>query len=361
MEFNYDIEDFSTGDNSKLYEYLERNLGERLKEIFSQDKDKQDIQKRGKNMNFACPYCKDSRRDSKKKRGWLYFKSFIFFKCFNCNTVKNLHSFVKDFSLEKDINLSFLKKVDSSLLTSTTYSSSSSSAPLYDIEKYLPTLSEFFKLTSGIYPVDHDVEVLKYLKSRYILSLPLENFATDRFHNLYVLNLQRSENRILSFQVRYKEPYNGIRWRSFSYGMLNEKFYHKEIPDEILERLNYASKFYNILNIDPYQDVFITESAICSTHFPNGMASQGTGNIIKLPTGLYIPDNTTLDSAGNKLSIQLMNENLRVFLWRKFLSDHPELSNCKDINEIVIKQGGKWDFRKLLPYFSQDSFDYFYL
>lgn len=359
MEFNFENPDLSVSDNSKIFEHLERNLSEKLREIFPQDKDKQEIQKRGKNINFACPYCGDSKRDSKKKRGWLYFKSFVFFKCFNCGMVKNLYSFVKDLDISRDINLSFLKKVDSSLIPSTTYATSSS--VVYDIESYLPTLKEFYSLTSGIYPVEHDIEVLKYLKSRYVLSLPLENFATDRFHNLYVLNLQREQKKVLSFQVRYREPYKGIRWRSFSFGALNEKFYHKDIPEDVLGKLNFASNFYNILNIDPYKTVFITESAICSTHFPNGMASQGTGNLIKLPTGLYIPDNTTLDSAGNKLALELMNENLKVFLWRKFLTDFPQFKNSKDINEIVQKVKGKWDFRKLLPYFSQDSFDYFYL
>lgn len=360
MEFKYSV-DYSVADNSNFLPQLIDNIIARWKEIFMLEPNKQDVVFKTTSWNMACPYCGDSKKDSKKKRGWIYFKSFTFYKCWNCNVVKSLYSFIKDWNLESNINLGFVRQVDSSMSLSTTYSTGTTSDVAHDLEAFLPSMSEFYRSIPQVRPVDQDVQVLRYLQSRYLLGLPLQKFATDRYHNLYVLNTAMNDTKVLSYQVRYATPLNGVRWRTYSWEALNEKYYKKTVPEGVVSRLNKASNYYNILNIDPYKPVFITESAICSTHFPNGMASQGVGNLLKLPTGLYVPDNTTMDSAGSTLAIKLMQENLTVFLWKKFTQDYPHLARCKDVNEMVIALQGKWDYRILLPYFSKDSLDYFYL
>ena len=47
-------------------------------------------------LNFACPYCCDSRLSQRKKRGNLYF-SGLHFHCFNCGEHVGVKKFLSDF------------------------------------------------------------------------------------------------------------------------------------------------------------------------------------------------------------------------------------------------------------------------
>ena len=86
-------------------------VGDLLKKRFPGDRLKQTFHDAGDKLNFACPYCGDSRTDSKKKRGNLYVESG-FYKCYNdgCSIRVSVQKFVSKYSQTYGLSIPGIKE-----------------------------------------------------------------------------------------------------------------------------------------------------------------------------------------------------------------------------------------------------------
>lgn len=65
----------------------------------------------GNKYNGRCPICGDSKKSSRKRRGWIYLDSGCSYYCFNCGTSLSGLQLLKYFSGEdySEIKKEFLK------------------------------------------------------------------------------------------------------------------------------------------------------------------------------------------------------------------------------------------------------------
>lgn len=314
-------------------------------------------------INFACPYCLDSKTDPDAKRGNLYIAN-LFYVCYNCGKKRGFKSFLEDFRMDDEFTyseLEFIKKM--SLEGSTNSFSSKRVSEVYNqivtLQQYGIDRSVVMKLY-GFQEIQDVKFVYNYLKERNQLHIDLRTFAYDRDKDaLVVFNTSGDYTQVFSFQRRFFKPFKGIRFLTEKYSEICLKM-GVEISDENLRnRLDKISYFYNIFKVRFSDDMFIFEGAMDANHIPNSIATWSASNKILLPSGYYLFDNTTIDKAGKDASIELLEQNHQVFLWGKYLEDYPEFRLCKDLDDIRKKKYVK--AQDLLKYFSNHPLDAIYL
>ena len=100
-------------DENNKYQLTEF-ISDLLKKRFKDDFHKQEINDEdvGK-LNFACPYCGDSQKDSTKKRGNIYLRTSTY-KCFNDGCLKwiPLSEFVSHFAQTLSLSIPNIKLAD---------------------------------------------------------------------------------------------------------------------------------------------------------------------------------------------------------------------------------------------------------
>jgi len=135
---------------------------------------------------------------------------------------------------------------------------------------------------------------------------------------------------------------------------------YDDIPKYLNRLTNKESAIYNIENIDRTKPVIVLEGPVDSMFIENAIAVMGTDiseERQQLLIGLdlyYLWDN---DKAGRRKSEECLLQGKKVFLWNKFL-----YSDCKDINEIVIKYNkNNFSFKDLKSCFSKNYYDIMYL
>ena len=87
---------------------IKNNVQTILSSVFN-NSTKRQIKDVGDRLNFACPYCHDSKLHTFKKRGNLYLDNGLY-KCFNCGISKSYKHFISDFgndTIQLDTNIQF--------------------------------------------------------------------------------------------------------------------------------------------------------------------------------------------------------------------------------------------------------------
>ena len=121
----------------------------------------------GNKYNGRCPICGDSKKSSRKRRGWIYLDSGCSYYCFNCGTSLSGLQLLKYFSGEdySEIKKEFLK------LFARSHKDMSLSAH-YEIPSEEPSLFQLTPMVKPEWKLPLTDNAKKYLKDRFVLDAP---------------------------------------------------------------------------------------------------------------------------------------------------------------------------------------------
>lgn len=356
-------------DSSKLFQKICDTLQEIVNEKFINSNEKRrinfDLDGR---INFACPYCGDSQRDERAKRGNIYKANFNF-KCYNCSEFRSFRSFLKDFHKEDGFDvgeLAHLRELSEEIAVSSTGNFSGSAGrgfiQLMFISEYGIPRADIMQ--RGKYAeVTRVPEIYKILQERKQIpeNGDFRHFAYCYYSNsLIFLNLTKDRNHVIGLQHRFMKPRPGqIRFMSYTYSDIWKKLFDIDIKQDIKDLMDKFSQIYNILGVNLGFPVTIFESSIDSHHLSNSAAMWGASKRIYIPGWRYFFDNSRIDKAGQKAAMNALEAGMSVFLWDKFLDDYPQFENCKDLNDIFKKETISENL--INQYFSNNPLDLIYI
>ena len=304
-------------------------------------------------INFACPYCGDSMKNSNKKRGnfILLGKYSNWFKCHNCGEVKRIDKFFEDFKVNLDLGIiNYIAKDinDSASHTKAKYDMSLF-LDMSSIEKYAIDRQEFlnyFQLMEV-----KESPVWPWLKNR--MQYDTKKFMYNkRLNHIIILNLTQN-GKILGVQ---KRTFKGDS-KYLTYTL--EKIYElmKKNPKEIPEEINTLSQLFNICLIDYSNPITLFEGPLDSFLFKNSIANAGAHKTftLDLPVRYWYDD----DYDGKNEAIKKLNEGETVFLWDRFKRDVNLPYRKKwDLNDVMIwLRDNKMNTPNFNNYFSNDKLD----
>lgn len=329
---------------------------------------------------FSCPYCYDSEKDVKKKRGNLYWNT-LYYHCYNggCNIHRPLYLFFKDFGYdnimdidEKLFIIDYTKKFHP--LNNLCLNNGFEIELFEKLEELAIPLNVFYKVTNT-QPIDINNDGYKILKERYLLH-KINYFAWNPYRNaLYILNLTPNKKSVIGFSIRFINSNENKRYLTYNIEklrlLINSPINKINSENkELIIKLNKLSIIYNILNIDFSRFINCFEGAIDSMFMHNSIAQLGINNNLELfaelPNIRYFYDN---DETGRKMAIKKLKEGKYVFLWKKFINDFDLLKyinkgeNLKDLNDLIkICNFYNLDCYKYIEnYFSNKIIDLYYV
>lgn len=321
-----------------------------LESIF-EEQIKQKTEQFDNRLSFACPYCGDSKKNINLKRANIYFVTSSF-HCFNCGVHKSLENFLNDYNyIIKNENFDFIKFNKNQNF----YNNKESRIDLiFDnkIDEYLIDKKEIEKTFN--FREINELNLKKYLNSR--LYFNFNNFSYDPSNKALVIYNINKNNRVFGFQIRLFKSY-GPKYLSYKLSSIYSKM-NKEI-NEIVEKYDHLSLFFNILNIDYSKIVTIFEGPLDAYLFFNSISLSGVGK--NLPFNFekqqFFFDN---DESGKKKSYELLDKKESIFLWNKFFNDYKIKKKIKDFNELMIylnKNNLKLKYHDFDDYFSNKKID----
>ena len=336
-------------------------------------------------INFACPYCGDSRTDSRKKRGNLYLDS-LRFHCFNCGHSAGVNRFMNDFDeqLSSEDRIVVHEIQQSSKKFEKRVSSTQGSMAMTLLERLAVPKMILFKQLGIVSPYKNE-KASKYLKSRMIDIRDWKYFAYDpKEDDLYILNITPSD-KVIGFQTRslkpktdrerymskrltriysdiFRKDINGITERLLMKEPLGQKYIEEEDGIEnIVFHLDRLSGIFNIMNVNMNRTVTIFEGPIDSLSIENSIALQGAskqldGFFDEVENIRYMYDN---DKTGKENSLKKLKNHKAVFLWEQYFQMLGQKAKVKDANDLQKMNLFKRDIVEKC--FSDDELDVIYI
>lgn len=355
-----------------------------LSNKFKDNSRKQNVNEDQDKINFACPYCGDSHTDSSKKRGNIYYKTNSF-KCFNDGCLKwvPLKQFISDFSKEYSLPIPTLNE-------SLTKSRKPAVRKGFLIEflmnpKVKKSLINFKDLSSRFFlkPCKDAPEgspIRDYIKNRYLEFLPSFEqtcYYDSREDKIYIFNLDLRSGLVLGVSIRRIDPsYIGPKYDIKNYSQFIKNKLIGPIDESILTQIDTVNNFFNILNINFNEPIFVLEGQINAMFLNNAIATTGVtksksvlGSLISKRNSLILFDN---DKAGKSETYKLLKEGYKVFLWSKLILDlrlkYPDqrknINKINDLNDLfkfLVSVGDVPTFESfnlmILSYFSNSIYD----
>lgn len=358
-----------------------------LKKRFSDNKIKQQLDESDSDkLNFACPYCGDSEKDSSKKRGNFYLHSGTY-KCFNdgCLVYVKDKDFISKFARKYLLDIPSLKgaKVTYKKVNTVRRGQMMEFLMKSHINSNLLNIKDLsfrFGLTKCV-DAKLDSEVYKYAASRYLMDLPVFR-DTCYFDNsgskIHIFNMDISSGKILGMSTRkISDDAPGPRYDIKNYTDFTKKAkIANGLSDDDILMLDNINNYFNILNVRFSKPIPVTEGQFDSMFLDNAIATTGVtksksllGTLLSTKNARIFFDN---DRAGKQESMKLIQEGYKVFLWSKFIHDlraqYPqyrrEVNNITDINKLyqfymsIGNTIGPDQFNDLLnEYYSESQFD----
>ncbi len=383
--------------------FVKKVIKEILKKKFPNDSSRHELDETTskKRIDIACPICGDSKTDSSKKRGCVYPKTKSY-KCWNCGYFSSLNKFLLNTSRKLGINLSNYFTMDdiNSFLNETEEEIKSESEEFFKttdffsennpVIKQLKTKNIFdrllcindFKTRLNLIPINELKENTKsydFLKNtRYLTEIPSEFtsnfiFADSTDSRIYSFNVDIKSKKVIGVTIR------PISWKKYiicNYDKIIEDWFQDlkdKFTDDELVLLGNINQYWNILNIEFKETVFIAEGTFDYPFIKNALSltgiSKGGDLLNKISNYYVILDN---DSEGISASMAFLKDGKQVFLWKKILSKYKknctgiqltDLNKIKDVNDLFkwlnkYKKTNYIEFNKIiLEYFSNNKFD----
>ena len=338
-------------------------------------------------INFACPYCGDSK-SAYKKRGNIWWNKLLFV-CFNCDKKTSFDRMCKDFNeqIDPEHKLAIIEHLNNNI-TYDDYQDDFVDAKFDDLID-LPVLENIFN-TKNVAPITNFEPVrvgggiYKYLIGRGIPPQYHQNIYQARYwknedqfdHIICFLN--RRGNKILGLQIRNLKEGKRRYFKIYNYENLH-RWVHGEDSDLDLTKAviyNKLSYFFNVLNVDFNHVVTVFEGYIDSLFYPNSIGIVGVNTDTKFLENnnleiQYFFDN---DEAGFKKTDQKLREGFRTFLWKKLFENiisskktddsyklEYRINKVKDLNKLAQLVENPYQKMELDKYFSQDLMDLKYI
>ena len=329
-----------------------------LKKRFPNDTLKQRVYESGDKLNFACPYCGDSKTDSKKKRGNLY-PDRGFYKCYNdgCSIKSDLPKFISKFSLKYSLGIPDIKSSDVTWVPQTNKKKRGSLIELLinhnasDHLLRIDYLIDRFSLSS-CEEVNPESELGQFISRRHLKDLPSfkeSAYFDSREDKIYLFNLDLRSGKVLGFAIRkISENSFGPKYLIKNYSELKKNGLIKGISDDLLSDIDNVNNYFNVLNVNFSQPIMVTEGQFDAMFLTNSIATTGISKSRLLLENLLSKSNTLIlfdsDSAGKIQSIDLIKKGYRVFLWNKVMEDlrkkynaeYRKIKLIKDVNDLYI-------------------------
>lgn len=371
LEVNYSIQEF-------IEEVLKKRFSDNLikQQINDSDNDK---------LNFACPYCGDSSRDSNKKRG-NYYLSTNTYKCYNdgCGVWVKADKFVSLFAKKYSLPIPGIEtKVEFKAATSSRKGSIIEFLINQEVGKKLLKFDELASrfLLTPCSEADPRSEIGKYIEGRKLRDLPLFEqscYYDSRQDKIYLFNLDMKSGRVLGFALRrILDSWQGPKYDIKNYAEFKKTGVVRDLEDDFIQKVNSINNYFNVLNVDFSQTVSITEGQIDAMFVRNCIATTGVTKGKQLLDSLLVKNNTRIifdnDQAGRVESLELLKKGYRVFLWSKVVHElaqkYPKdrrkiLDSIKDINDLfkfLLEKDSTLDFNKfnlfIDDYFSNSALD----
>jgi hypothetical protein len=360
-----------------------------LKKRFPDDRFKQEVYESGDKINFACPYCGDSKSDSRKKRGNIY-PDRGFYKCYNdgCGVKSDIAKFISRFALKYSLGLPDVK----AQVKWTPQTSKKKRGSLIELlinknaSEHLLKIEEVvhrFSLTPCS-EIDPDTELGIFIKNRALDNLPAFqkcSYFDSKEDKIYLFNLDYRTNKILGFAIRrIGEEIIGPKYLIKNYSELKKNGLIRNVEDDIITDIDAINNYFNVLNVDFSKPILVTEGQIDAMFLNNSIATTGISKSKLLLENLLSKSNTLIlfdsDSAGKTQSIDLIKKGYRVFLWNKVMADLRKKYNedyrsvrlIKDVNDLysfMLKHDTALTFDLfngfVLQYFSESPLDLLYV
>ena len=360
-----------------------------LKKKFPSSNLKQQIFDAGDKLNFACPFCGDSKKDPKKKRGNLYLTTHTY-KCYNdgCGAKADLTGFVSAFAGKYSLGIPSIanEKPKFELLTR-----SKKRGSMFEKFISLNAGSQLMKLTElaerfSLKPCSEAKSgsaVYDFIESRNLDVLPDFNkiaYFDSNDDKVFLFNIDYKSDRVLGFAIRRLGESYGPKYLIKNYAEFNKNGLIKGMSPEVIHEVDSLNNYFNILNVDFTKDVIVTEGQIDSLFIFNCVATTGVSKSGLLLENLLTKRNAKIffdnDLAGKRQSIELIKKGYSVFLWSKFISDiaktYPsnriQIKLIKDINDAysmlvkIDKKTSIESFNVLInKYFSDSELDMLFI
>jgi len=325
-------------------------------------------------LTFACPYCGDSEKDNKKKRGNLFWNTLMY-HCYNygCNIHRPLHMLLKEHNavnINTDERLAIMDYIKTNQVIS--IKARNIEFELFEKLKELSIPLDVFYRITGTRPIDEKSQGYKILKERLLTNKSKE--FSWRQGRLFVLNLTPDGKSVIGYQVRRISKDTSSKYFTFHIERLREQAGLTTLDkceNEIeIEKLNKLSTIFGILSVDFTQTVTSFEGPIDSKFMKNSIG-QATVNrdmsmFDDIPSVRYFYDN---DRSGKDAAGDQLKKGHDVFLWKKFISDYDLMryvtkeDTIKDLNDIIkLCYKNKIDSYKYInKYFSNKIIDLYYI
>ncbi len=294
-----------------------------------------------KGVNFSCLICGDSKRSIKKKRGWvLLSEDRAQYYCFNCSANMSFQKFLKEYYSE--VYFKYIKTFGSKMFKSVLGATKATELPndedliVQDLKYIYENISfPIYSTVNGIVKKTLQLKALRYLKSR---SIPIEKIKEM---SVCFGNYLDPQTLIPKYYLKNRIiiPYFcGDKVYTFQARALQEG--HE--PKYITIKEENKTKIYNYFSTKKNELVFILEGPIDSFFLPNAIATSGTisassdaAKLIKnkFSNRIWVFDNYYKDEAGKRNIFKFVKAGEKCFNW---VSDW---SDCKDINDVVMKKG----------------------
>lgn len=304
-------------------------------------------------INFACPICGDSIKNTRKRRGNIYLATLTY-HCFNgdCLSHMSLDKFFKHFHYENVLDAGDYVRIKNG----NTFEKKEIDINNFFGIKELLFKRSFIKEKLGFTEIQKGSTLESYLLNRYQsnFKLFLEETKTG---NLIILNCSKDGEYIISFQVRTMKEKTTIenKYLSFTYSKVCE-FLGIERKDDSI-KMDKISTYFGIFFINWGLPINVFEGPMDSFLLKNsiGLCSLNNSFNIESVEKRFVLD---YDPPGKKKSMELLNQGETVFLWGMIINDHKMPQRKKwDWNDLVIwciQNGKQIDISR---YFSNNKLD----
>ena len=295
---------------------------------------------------FRCPYCNDSRKNTKKTRGYLYqIGDNINYKCHNCGKSTSFNNFLYDIDVNIHSEYRMAKFVEGKekvennleeLLKKTTQ------IPQFKSESKIVNI---FKDLKKISQLDHNHEAKKYIQSRHIPNpYHAKLYYTNNFFKwVNTILPNKFEDKLLKYDHgRIVIPFFNEKKECFAFqGRALNDTYLRYITIKLDSSM---PKIFGLDTIDKSKAVIIVEGPFDSMFIENSLAVGG-GDLLfvekfGIDNRIFCWDNEPRNIEIIKKMEAAIEAGERIIIWPEWLEE-------KDVNNIILKYP-QIDINKLL-------------
>ena len=290
---------------------------------------------RGDKYNFRCPFCGDSKKNQRKKRGWLLwnepFDTYIFSR-HNCGINTNFdkmleENFIDEYNLYRsETRATRLEKYKGEYKPQVLVIKSKKKVEEKNPLKNPHNLKLFDK-PSIFEPIEQHKAGMEYLDGRLLSGLYKDYMV------YYGVGKMKHKGVELDFTDMIIVPFVlGDKWYGFQARSIKEKKFLVILPEE-----NQGFKVWNFFNVDLTKPVYVFESIYdaYSSGKENVIAQAGatlSDSVLKLIKPIFCLDNQFQDDTANKESMKYIDKGFNVFVWDNRIKE-------KDFNSLLVKVG----------------------